>query len=255
MLTELDPRVTAQVNLEAVLGSLPMLAATVPEAQKLLATLNRPVTLRILVRGGPSGALTFDRDGVRPGTGGSPAALLLTSCEHFNRMIAGTAQPVPVAGPTGLRFLTQVFTPLTAVLGRYLEPSEEDLRESAFAADSIRLTLRVVLAAVAVIGNTDRSGQVSAAQMPDGRIDLEVGDEPRRQILVSGHRLALVEDPVEPAQAVLRFSDLDLVGAVFSGRTSAITAVSDGRMSMRGVISMVDNLNRILDRSSHYLGK
>ncbi|GAA3634244.1 hypothetical protein GCM10022223_60720 [Kineosporia mesophila] len=255
MLTDVDPRVTAQVNLEAVLGALPLLASLVPEAENLLLPLTKPVTLRLVVRGGPRGSYTFDRSGIRPGPGGSTAGLVFTSSGHFNRVIAGTAQPVPFGGPTGLRFLTGVFTPLSQILGRYLEPTADDLLDPGFRADSVRLTLRVALAAVAVIGNEDRSGRVSAGQMRDGRVDLEVGDDLRHQVWVRDHRLTFVEQPVEPPQAALRFSDLDLAGEVFSGTTSAIAAVSDGRMSMRGVISMIDNLNRILDRTGQYLGK
>jgi len=255
VLTELDPRVAAQVNLDSVLGALPMLAATVPEAGNLLTRLRRETTVRIRVRGGPGTDLTFDRAGVRPGGGGAPVGLLLTSCAHLNRMIAGTARPVPVAGPGGLRFLAGVLTPLTEILGRYLEPTPQDLRDPLFAERSTRLTLAVVLSAVTVVANTDRSGRVSAAAMPEGRIDVEVGADLREHLQVREHRLARVTEAQGPPRALLRFEDLATVEAVFSGRASAVAEVSAGRMSIRGMIPMVDNLNRILDRAAHYLRK
>ncbi|MBT0771522.1 hypothetical protein KIH74_21470 [Kineosporia sp. J2-2] len=253
MLTEVDPRVTAQVNLDAVLGALPLLTRSVPEAAALLRPLAKPVTLRIAVRGGPKGSYTFDSSGVRPGDGGTPVGLLFTSSDHFNRVIDGRSQPVPLGGPAGLRFLTRVFTPLSDLLGRYLRPTPEDLADPAFRDDSVRLTLQVVVAAVAVVGNEDRSGRVSAGQIPDGRVDLEVGDDLRHQLLVAGHRLSVVDAPIEKPRAALRFSDLETAGQVFSGEASAIGALSAGRISMRGVISMIDNVNRILDRTGQYL--
>jgi len=257
MLTELDPRVTAHLNLDAVLGTLPLLAELVPEAEKLLLPLTKPVTVQVSVRGGPRGALIFDRSGIRhgAGSGGVVVRLLFTSPGHFNRVIDGQAQPVPLGGPAGLRFLTRVFTPLTEVLGRYLEPGAEDLRDPVFRAASARLRLRVVVAAIVVIGNQDRGGRFSAGQIPDGRLDLEVGDDLRHQILVGGHRLTLLAEPAGPPHAVLRFSDLETAGQVLSGELSAVSAMSGGRIAMRGLIPMVDNVNRILDRAAQYLDK
>ncbi len=255
MLTELDPRVSAHLNLDAALGTLPLLAELVPEAEKLLLPLARPVTVQVLVRGGPHGAYTFDRSGIRPGGNASKTRLLFTSSQHFNRVIDGQAQPVPLGGPAGLRFLTKVFTPLTEILGRYLEPGEEDLRDPVFREQSARLRLRVVVAAIVVVGNQDRSGRFSAAQIPDGRLDLEAGDDLRHHLEVRDHRLTLLAGPAGPPHAVLRFSDLETAGQVLSGELSAVSAMSEGRIAMRGLIPMVDNVNRILDRAAQYLQK
>jgi hypothetical protein len=255
MLTELDPRVSAHLNLDAVLGTLPLLAELVPEAEKLLLPLAKPVTVQFVVRGGPRGAYTFDRTGIRSGGGGSQTRLLFASSGHFNRVIDGQAQPVPLGGPAGLRFLAKVFTPLSEILGRYLEPGEEDLRDPVFRVQSARLRLRVVVAAIVVVGNQDRSGRFSAAQMPDGRLDLEAGDDLRHQLDVRDHHLTLLGEPAGPPHAVLRFSDLETAGQVLSGELSAVSAMSEGRIAMRGLIPMVDNVNRILDRAAQYLQK
>lgn len=56
-------------------------------------------------------------------------------------------------------------------------------------------------------------------------------------------------------RAALTFADLDVAGALLAGRVSALACIGDGRMAMRGTISMVDNVNRILDRVGQYLGE
>lgn len=258
MLTELDPRVLAHLNLHAVLGTLPLLCARVPAARDLLAGVHRPVTVTFTVlKGGPRGSLTFTADGVSSGAapGGVQVRLVATSPAHFNGVVAGTAQPVPVAGPAGLKFLTGVFTPLSEVLSRYLEPTPEALADPVFRADSTVLTLRTVAAAVAVVANEDRSGRVSAGNTPDGAVDLEVGDDVRFQLRFTDHAASFVDRPTAPPRAALRFADLDVAAGVLAGDLSAFACLGEGTVAMRGMIPMVDNVNRMLDRAGQYLRK
>lgn len=258
MLTEIDPRVLARVNLYAVLGSLPRLAELAPRSAEHLGRLDRPVTLTMSVAGGPKARLIFDSDGIRAGhepSGTVAARLLFRSAQHLNAVIDGSAQPIPVAGPRGLRFLTQVFTPLSELLSEYLQPTEAALADPAIAEASTLLTLNVAVRAIIVVGNHDRSGRFSAQQMPDGDIDLEVGDLLRYRIRVRDHRLGLARPTLAAPRAVFAFADLDTLGGVLSGRDSALACVASGRLAMRGYIPLVDNINRILDRVGHYLGK
>lgn len=258
MLTEIDPRVLASVNLHAVLGSLPRLAELAPQSAEYLGRLDRPVALTMSVLRGPSARLVFGRDGITAGgepSGAVAARLLFRSAQHLNAVVDGSAQPIPVAGPSGLRFLTQVFTPLSELLSGYLQPTEAALADPVFAEASTLLTLHVAATAITVVGNHDRSGRFSAQQMPDGDIDLEVGDLLRYRIRVRGHRLGLARPTSDAPRAVFAFADLDTLGGVLSGRDSALACVASGRLAMRGYIPLVDNTNRILDRVGHYLGK
>lgn len=59
--------------------------------------------------------------------------LHFTSVAHFNTMIDGTAQPIPLASPAGSSFLTGPFTRLADLMGTYLKPSEADLEDPTFA--------------------------------------------------------------------------------------------------------------------------
>ena len=270
MLTETDPRVSAYINLYAVLGTLPLLCELVPEARDILAggpTAPRtgvsqparsaltPTCIRFVVPGGPRDDYTFTPTGVHRGRAlGVPLVILaFTSVTHFNRVIDGTAQPIPLGTPHRLRFLTGVFSPLTDLLARYLKPNSEDLADPEFQAVSTRLTLHVAAAAIAQVANEDRSGRFSAHHIPDGDVALEVTGAVAYHLRFRDHRATFVAEAASSPRGILTFSDLDVAGGILSGDISAIACISDGRLAMRGFISMVDNVNRILDRVGHYL--
>lgn len=254
MLTETDARVLALTNARAVLGALPRLVELVPEAGRILGTLPAPTTLSLIAPGIPVTRYRFAPDAITPVAEGRGPTLMFRSVEHLNAVIAGTAQPIPIAGPAGIRFLTRVFTPLTDLLGLYLKPDEERLTDAEFRRRSTLLTLEVAARAIAVVGNEDVSGRFSAAHMPDGDLDLEIGDELRYRLEVKNHRIRLDDELSDPPRAALRFADLDVAGGVISGRDSALACVCDGRLAMRGFIPLVDNTSRILDRVGAYLG-
>jgi len=258
MLTDRDPRVLAHINLFAVLGALSVLADRADKARTILATVDKPTTVIVKVRGLPDGAYTFSADGVVPGIadGARRVTLAFASAAHFNKMIDGKAQPVPIAGPGGIKFLTGAFAKLADLLGSYLKPSTNDLADPEFVATSTILSLHVAAAAIAQVANEDRSGRFSASSIPDGDIALEVGDDIDLRLHALDHRLAF--DPATPAtapRAALRFADLDTAGDILSGRASALGSICDGTLGMRGYIPMIDNVSRILDRVGHYLGE
>lgn len=256
MLTDIDERVLASVNLHAVFGALPRLAELAPEARGLLALLTKPVTLTLRVVGGDATRHVFRADGIvaEAPADGIRVTLLFRSAAHLNAVVAGTAQPIPIAGPTGIRFLTGVFTPLMDLLGGYLRPTDEAPAGEAFADVSRLLLLDVAVTAITVVANDDRSGRYSAAQMADGDVEISVGGDLRYTVRVDDHRLTRIAAPDRRPRAVFGFADLRTAGDVLAGRESALTCVGDGRIAIRGYIPLVDNTSRILDRVGHYLG-
>ncbi len=66
--------------------------------------------------------------------------------------------------------------PLTELLARYLKPSKQGLEDGTFREINTKLTLYAAAAAVAQVGNTDKSGRFSAGLMPDGDILIEIRD-------------------------------------------------------------------------------
>jgi hypothetical protein len=51
----------------------------------------------------------------------------------------------------------------------------------------------------------------------------------------------------------MRFEDIGLARALFDGEVNAVAAVGEGKVRIGGMISQVDNVNRILDRVALYL--
>ena len=258
MLTDLDPRVSAHINLFAVLGALSALADHTDGAKAILATVRRPTAVTVKVRGLPDGSYTFSAEGVVPGVaeGARKVTLFFTSPAHFNKMIDGDAQPIPLAGPGGMTFLLGPFAKLADLLGAYLKPSVEALKDREFSRVATILTLHVAAAAIAQVANEDRSGRFSAAAIPDGDIALEVGNEIDLRLHALDHYLVFdPRIPTGPPRAALRFADLDTAGDILSGRASALGSICDGTLGMRGFIPMIDNVSRILDRVGHYLGE
>jgi hypothetical protein len=256
VLTDTDPRAAAYVNLYAVLGALPELVRRVPEARALLARDPRPVSIAFVVRGGPHGVLAFRGGAVRvvPDRAVGTVVLPFASPAALNRVVDGAAQPVPVSGFHRVPFLLRVFAPLTELLTRYLRPAPADLADPAFRATSTALTLHVAVAAAAQLGNEDRSGRFSARLISDGDVALEVTGELAYTLRARDHRLTFVPHASPRPRAALTFADLDTAGALLAGQVSAMACLGDGRMAVRGTVSMVDNVNRILDRVGHYLG-
>lgn len=256
MLTELDPRVTAFVNLNAVLAALPELARRSPEAREILAADTRATSIGFAVRGGPHAALRFANGTIEhvPDTAAATIRLPFTSPAALNKVIDGKAQPVPVTGLHRITFLLKTFAPLTELLTRYLRPSKEDLADAAFRETSTILTLFVAAAAIAQVANEDESGRFSAAQMPDGDMAMEVTGAVSYTLRVADHRITFLPEPAANPRAAMTFANLDVAGQLLAGEASAMACICDGSIAMRGMLPLVDNVNRVLDRVGHYLG-
>lgn len=54
-------------------------------------------------------------------------------------------------------------------------------------------------------------------------------------------------------RAKMEFDNIRLARDLFDGKVNAIAAMGEGKVSIIGLISMVDNINRILDRVALYL--
>lgn len=253
MLIDVDERVHAEINLDAVFGALPTLVELVPDARDILSPMRSDTTLTLRAPGGLNARYTFGSGGIRPGWGAGGPTLFFTSACHLNAVVAGDSSPIPAAGPRGLRFLTTVFTPLTNLLGEYLRPDPQRLADPRFREISTLLTLEVVAGALTVVANHDDSGRFSAAHMSDGRIDMQIGDEYTYRFRVASSYMRRTDVTSARPTAVLRFADLTVVGDVLAGRESSLACVGDGRIAMYGLIPLIDNLNRILDRVGAYL--
>ena len=254
MLTETDTKTMAYVNLFAVLGTLENLCDLVPEAKDILKG-KGPVSIGFEVKGGPSATLTFAGGNCRitEGCGSCSIKLPFSSCEKFNGLINGTVTPIPSKGFTKISFLTKTFVPLTELMTKYLKPSKEDLADDKFREINTRLTLYTAAAAIAQIGNNDKSGRFSAGLTPDGDIAIDIRDVMGVTVRVKDHRLTTIKESCENPRASMIFSDLDVAGKLLNGEVSSMACICNGSIEMHGMLNMIDNMNRILDRVGQYL--
>ncbi len=250
----IDQKTLAYINLYGVLGTLENLCELAPEASGLL-TNKKPLSIGFEVKGGPSATITFVNGKCRmeQGCAKCDVKLPFSSCEKFNGLIDGTTTPIPSKGFQHIKFLLNDFTKLTDLLNKYMRPDPADLEDPDFFRISTSLMLYTITVAIAQIGNNDEIGKFSADHMVDGEISFSIKDGPSSTIRVKNHRLLGIKKPCENPRAIMEFSSIELARALFDGKVNAIACVGSGDIVMRGMISMLDNLNRILDRVALYL--
>ena len=251
-----DQRALAYVNMYAILGALPTLISLVPEAKELVKT--DKITLGFRVKNGPAASLVFS-DGecrLKEGTEGANLLLPFASPEKFNGMIDGTVTPIPsLPGLLRVGFLLKKFVPLTDLLTRYLRASEEDLKNPDFFRASTTLMLGVIGRAVAALGNEDPVSRASASYIKDGKIHIGITGEVAVSLTAKSAHLSVDETAAPPEEcfSYMLFPDLTTARDLFDGRINAVAAVGLGQIRIGGMISQVDNVNRILDRVAYYL--
>ncbi len=249
-----DSRTLAYINLYAVLGSLENLCELAPEASSLL-TNKKPISIGFEVKGGPSATITFKNGKCRMEQGCEKCDVKLpfSSCEKFNGLIDGTTTPIPSKGFHHIGFLLNSFTKLTDLLSKYMRPDPEDLKDPDFFRISTLLLLNTITVAIAQIGNNDEIGKFSASNMVDGEISFSIKGAASTTIRVKNHRLLGIKKASDNPRAIMEFSSIELARDLFDGKVNAIACVGSGDIVMKGMISMLDNLNRILDRVALYL--
>ena len=249
-----DTAVLARCNLFAVLGAIPHLLRLDPIAAELVR--DKHIRIGFSVKNGPKGMLIL-KDGTAEmvkGTEGCDIKLWFPSAEKFNALIDGKGTPIPVSGFQHIGFLLKGFTKLTDRLSAYLRPDPEMLKDPVFFKTSTTLMLYVIGRAIVQIGNHDKVGQFSATNITDGKIKLGIGDSLSVAIHVKDHHLMFNAAPNEDGvTSQMVFADLKTARDLFDGNINAIAAVGMGQVRICGMISQVDNVNRILDRVAVYL--
>lgn len=251
-----DPRTLSFINLHAILGSLPLLCALDAEASALAA--GHDITIGITVKGGPAGTLAFADGRCTFSESVLPSAcdilLSFPTPEKFNGMIDGTVTPIPKKGLLKAGFLTGPFTRLTDRLSSYLRALPDTPADPVSRRTGTLLMFGLIVHAVCCIGNEDPIGQASASYMTDGAVRIGAGNEIAFVIRTEQHRLTLSADPdSENVTAFMQFEDLATARALFDGEINAVAAVGDGAIRIGGMVSQVDNINRMLDRVALYL--
>jgi hypothetical protein len=264
-----DPVTLAYLNLYGLLGALEDLCALVPEAKRLAENDalpgKKPVTVGFAVNansGGPSMRLSFGDGKCTALDGADPCGIRLPfgSYEKFNGLIDGTVTPFPSKGFTRLKFLTDNFIKLTALLETYLRASPDALEDPAFFNASTTVMFFLIARAVAQVANNDKIGCFTASQIADGIVVLSIKtDKPdekplRAALCIKDHGFSFSRKVPERYNALMEFSSMNLARRLFDGKVNAIACVGEGLISMQGNLGMLDNVNRLLDRVAVYLG-
>ena len=249
----MDQTTMAYINLYAIFGAIPKLCMLDASARELIE--KKKIKLGFKVNGGPEASLLFDNGKCTflEGTDGCDILLPFKSPEKFNGMINGTVTPFPSKGITKIKFLLGEFTKLTDILTKYLRASEEDLQDKAFFETSTRLMLSVIAGAAAQIGNHDKVGKHSASYIVDGIVKLSIKDLDAAYVSSKDHFLSVVNEEPKSVMARMEFEDMYVARDLFDGKVNAAVCVGMGLVRIGGMISMVDNINRMLDRVSVYL--
>lgn len=249
-----DAKTLAYINLYGILGALENLCELDEEASNL-AKVKKPVSVGISVKGGPSATLTFKNGRCRMEQGTEKCDVLLpfSSCEKFNGLIDGTVTPIPSKGFTKIGFLLNNFTKLTDILTKYLRPDEEDLKDEVFFEKSTKLMFYLITVAISQIGNNDSISTYTAGFIPDGIVEVGIKGSVASTIRVKDHHLVTIKQKPESYRAKMEFASIKVARDLFDGKLNAVAAVGDGSVTMSGLVSMIDNINRILDRVALYL--
>lgn len=251
-----ESKAMAYVNMYGVLGTLENLCAIDDTAQKILSQLKKTVALCFSVKDGPCCTFHFTKDGCKmtEGDAGSTCKMSFSTPDKFNALIDESKPGLPTKNPVQvLCFLLGPFTQLTNRLTELLRPSEEALKNRAFFEKSTILTMYTIAGAISALANTDSISRISADYTVDGEVSLGIKDAVQVSILVKDHHFTTVKAPAKNPRAIMEFASIDLAYGLFNGKVSTINEMCKGTIYLRGMISMVDNINRILDRVSVYL--
>ena len=250
----IDKRALSFVNLFGILGAIPKLCELDKEARGLIA--GERMSIGFSVKGGPVGTLIFENGKCRMEEGliSPKIKLPFSSPEKFNGMIDGTVTPIPSLGFLHIGFLLKKFIKLTDILTKYLRATEEDLKDAEFKRLSTTLMFQVIAGAICNLANNDPVSKVSASYIVDGDILFSVGGGPKAVIRAKDHKLSLADAiPDGEIMSYMEFRDMDVARDLFDGRINSVASVGFGDVRVGGMISQLDNLNRILDRVSVYL--
>lgn len=252
-----EAKAMAYVNMYGVLATLENLCQIDDEAKAVLRELKKPVSICFDVTDGPCCTFNFTQDGCKmsEGTYGCTCKMNFASPEKFNALIDDSKPGVPVKGAVQvLSFLLGPFTKLTNRLTQLLMPSEADLKDRAFFEESTVLTFYTIAGAISALANTDSVSKQSALYTVDGDVSMGIKGVSYATIRVNNHTFRTIKEKAQSPRAVMEFATIDLANGLFNGTASTMAELCAGHIYMAGMISMVDNINRVLDRVAVYLG-
>lgn len=251
-----DSRTQAFVNFYAAIGNMEAYCKEDKAAKELAA--KKDISIRFKVKNGPDGLLTFKDGGVstKPYAEGDKADIgLFCPCpDAFNAVVDGKGTPIPFKGLTKIGFLLDkksAFNVLTTDMANIMRKTEfENAAEKRL---STVLAFYALGAAIAEIGNNEPRGKIAMQKMVDGDISLEIPGEAYSTVTKKDGKLSYKREKCADPRAIMSFKTIDVAKGVIDGKLDAMTCIGMGDIEMKGMIMMLDNLNRILNIVPTYL--
>lgn len=254
----MDNITKAKINLFAVLRNLEDLCEMDSEAKELIK--DEKIRVGFSVPEVGKAVLEF-KDGkckFIPDCFKANLQLWFTSAEHFNKLIDGE-KTIPIfCNVFKVGFLLGTFTKLADRLSYYLQPApdkaEELLADENYFRTNTILTAYTAFFALAQIGNSDKVGKIVAKRMPDCVLMAGVKGEMEIQLVIKDHKLTAAKGaPAEPPTAEMLFADLDFTHRLLSGKTSSFAGMGEGKFEVKGAVSILEQMSKLLDIVSIYL--
>ncbi len=252
-----EAKAMAYVNMYGVLATLENLCEIDEEAKAVCQGIKKPVSICFEVTNGPCCTFHFSKEGctMSEGSYGCTCKMNFAGPEKFNALIDDSKPGIPVKGAVQvLSFLLGPFTKLTDRLTKLLMPSEEDMKDRAFFEESTVLTFYTIAGALSALANHDSVSKQSALYTGDGDIQMGISDVCYATLRVRNHAFETIKEKPAAPRAIMEFNSIDLASGLFNGTASTMAELCAGNIYMRGMINMLDNVNRILDRVAVYLG-
>ena len=248
--------ILANLHLHAVLPRLEELVKLDEEAQSIAGQMKLKVRLK--VRKGPSEVVEISDGEVR--TSSDPEAkadlgLLFLSRDQLNNLFMDKrAIPVPYKGLTQLRQMGR-FSKLTEIMTRYLKPAEADLQDPVFKKKHVEMALMAGLAGAAELARYDRKMEKVVDRLPWGTVQFSVlPDGPYAFASVGKDKTIFVGNgTVANPTANLDINGVDMAAGVLAGTVDTFAAVGREDLRATGLLSLIDELNALLDRVSYFL--
>lgn len=259
----IDVKTLAFVNFYAAMGTLEKYVEYDAGARELAKGQNLNVRFKVL-GDGPDGVLCFEEGKVKAVQYQSgmktDIVLICTGPEQFNKVVAGTAMPIPVKGLfKTLSFMGNAKSPFMvltdnmAKIMRQKEFSNPQEREL-----STKLAFYAMVAGIAEVGNHDPIARYAMKRVLDGEMVLGIRDVCYATLIKSGGsgddaKLTCVRQKSNNGRAFMTFDSIDTAKGLIDGELDAMACISSGKLDTRGHMLMLDNVNKILNIVPKYL--
>lgn len=250
-----DQHIKANINLYAVFKNLEDLVVYDSETASLVKDWDISVQFNVL--NGPKAYVEF-KNGlctVRRGRHSKPSVILFfISTAHFNRMMDGKGNPIPLKGLTKLGFLKKDFTKVTGKLEYYLKPRKELLEDETYLELNTRFTLNTAAFAVRELALLDPIGKLVASRIRSGGVNLKILPHgPCVYVNFRGGDTEPGKGELAKPMAIMSMKNVKVANDFLTGKTDEFAAVASGDVIIRGQIPMLQSLSLILDRIAKYL--